>query len=159
MALATIIMHDSLAAGRASSRVGVSIDRIGPAIVKIGCRVLVQVRDFSPTERVLTLCLHVEKLRSATLTRGVLVCHTWLHDPLQAFALAVQLVDCVVLLLQSILQILYHALFDLLKVFDVCLVCRARSRMLIGCLNVRLRDLLVVGLPVKLVVRARLHLH
>jgi len=49
--------------------------------------------------RVAVLHLHV----------SILVSHTGLHDVLEAFAFAVELVDRIVFLLQRPLQVLHHA--------------------------------------------------
>lgn len=98
--LASVVEHSTMAARRSSC--------------KVKSRILVDVGDLASTESVLTLGVQVQKLSCTFLRSGVLISHSWLHNLRKSLALRAESVNCVVLLLQSLLQVLYHARFNLL---------------------------------------------
>ena len=75
---------------------------------------------------------------------AVLVGHTWLHDVLQALALRMKLVHSFILLLKRLLEVLDHALFDLLQVLDTQLIGLAQAQVLISLGIVHLSHILIV---------------
>ena len=100
---------------------------------------MVYLGAFAAAEGVLALCLQIKQFAGAVLAWGVFVCHTRLHHLLQAFTLAGQVLNRIVLLLKRVLQILHHTLLYLFQVLDSHLVRLLQTLMLCCLLVVCLR--------------------
>ena len=86
----------------------------------------------------------------------VFVSLSWLHDLFEALALLLQLVDGLVLPLESPLQIRDHSLLDLLELANLCLVELFVLQELACSLVVSLRDRLVVLVSVEILKALRI---
>ena len=89
------------------------------------------------------------------ISRSILVCHSRLHNFLKALAFVCQLVHHIVFLLQSVLKIIDHSLFNLLKLLDALFVGGTNAFML-GCLHLMVvRYVVIVGFTVEFFVLFR----
>ena len=125
---------NAMTAGWTSCAAGHSThgDRLSSTIVHVDGRV--RVHDMIAGER--SACIAV--------SLAILVGHAWLHDVLEALALRVKLVHSFILLLKRLLEVLNHALLDLLQVLDTQLIGLAEAQVLISLAIVHLSHILIV---------------
>ena len=102
---ARVIEHDCCPARGTciGLRLGGSSYRLGSTIVDAHGLVTIDIGGLAPAISIRALGLRGHEVRGALILRGILVRQSWLHDPLQALALACQLIHNCVLLLKRFL--------------------------------------------------------